>query len=378
MTTSNPKVTADQPRIVKHTAYDSFIEKEGIPNISGFAVADLRAVEVKPWARLNCLGTYINLDGAGKTNDSYVAEIPPGHKMAPEKHIFEKNILVLEGRGATMVGDNPNDRVSFEWKRGSVFSIPINVWHQHMNGSGTESARFVAVTTAPLTMNLFHNEGFIFNNPYVFEDRIGASKLFQGEGKMWTATTGRTNAWETNFVPDIETFATFTWKERGAGGSHVKFEMAEQTQTAHVSEFPVGTYKKAHRHGPGAHVIIISGTGYSLLWPTHGSPHEDGGMVRVDWKPGAMVVPPNGWFHQHFNGGATPARYLAFRWGSQKHGFSLGVAMEGETDVSVKLGGGQIEYEDEDPIIHDIFLETITKAGAESQMVQFIPRLRGE
>jgi len=154
--------------------------------------------------------------------------------------------------------------------------------------------------------------------------------------------------------------------------------MAEQTQTAHVSEFPVGTYKKAHRHGPGAHVIIISGTGYSLLWPTHGSPHEDDGMVRVDWRPGSMVVPPNGWFHQHFNGGATPARYLAFRWGSQKYGFSLGVALEGETDVSVKLGGGQIEYEDEEEVIHDIFLETITKAGAESQMAQFIPRLRGE
>jgi hypothetical protein len=122
MTTSNPQVTADQPRIVKHTAYDAFIEKEGIPNVTGFAVADLRTVEVKPWARLDCLGTYINLDGAGKTNDSYVAEIPPGRKMAPEKHIFEKNILVLEGRGATMVGDDPNSRVSFEWKRGVLDS----------------------------------------------------------------------------------------------------------------------------------------------------------------------------------------------------------------------------------------------------------------
>ena len=100
-------------------------------------------------------------------------------------------------------------------------------------------------------------------------------------------------------------------------------------------------------------------------------------MERVDWKPGSMVVPPNGWFHQHFNGGATPARYLAFRWNSQKYYFSLGVAMEGETDVDVKLGGGQIEYEDEDPVIHDLFVETLEKAGTESNMAEFIPRLRG-
>ena len=375
MTTTKPEVQQDQEQLHKVSAYQAFVEKEGIPNHTGFAIDDLRTVEVGPWTRLECNGAYINLDGNGGTNDAYVAEIPPGGKMAAEKHLFEKDIYVLAGRGATLVGDDTNNRTSFEWKEGSIFSVPINVWHQHMNGSGTEPARFVAVTTAPLTMNLFHNEGFIFNNSYVFEDRISTSKHFQGEGTMWTATTGRTNAWETNFVPDIATFATFTWKERGAGGAHIKFELAEQTQAAHISEFPVGTYKKAHQHGPGAHVIIIKGEGYSLLWPSHGSPHD--GMERVDWHPGSMVVPPNGWFHQHFNGGSTPARYLAFRWGSQRYGFSLGVAMEGETDVSVKLGGGQIEYEDEDPVIHDIFLETITKAGAESQMAQFIPRLRG-
>jgi quercetin dioxygenase-like cupin family protein len=374
MTTSKPEIRPDQERIVRVSAYEAFQQREGIPIVTGFAVQNLRSVEVKPWARLECLGTYINLDGAGRTNDAYVAEIEPGKKMAPEKHLFEENIYVLDGRGATLVGNDPNSRMSFEWHKGSVFSVPINTWHQHMNGSGSEPARFVAVTTAPITMNLFHNEGFIFDNNYVFEDRMGTAKHFQGEGTMFTATTGRTNVWETNFVPDIETFTTFTWKERGAGGAHIKFELADNTQVAHISEFPVGTYKKAHQHGPGAHVIIVKGSGYSLLWPSHGSPRD--GVERVDWEVGSMVVPPNGWFHQHFNGGVTPARYLAFRWGSQKYGFSLGVAMEGETDVSVKLGGGQIEYEDEDPIVHDIFEETLKKVGGESQMAEFIPRLQ--
>ena len=42
----------------------------------------------------------------------------------------------------------------------------------------------------------------------------------------------------------------------------------------------------------------------------------------------------------------------------------------------VKLGGGQIEYEDEDPRIHDLFAETLKRSGTESPMVEFIPRLR--
>ena len=41
-------------------------------------------------------------------------------------------------------------------------------------------------------------------------------------------------------------------------------------------------------------------------------------------------------------------------------------------DVSVKDGGRQIEYEDQDPRIHGIFLEEIAKNGVESGMGDYI------
>jgi hypothetical protein len=113
-------------------------------------------------------------------------------------------------------------------------------------------------------------------------------------------------------------------------------------------------YKKAHRHGPGAHVFIFTGKGYSLLWP------EDKERTRVDWKPASIVAPPEGWFHQHFNSGAEPARYLALNVFSRKFKLQPGKI---QSDVSLAHGGWQIEYEDEDPEIHRIFVEDARSPG---------------
>ena len=133
------------------------------------------------------------------------------------------------------------------------------------------------------------------------------------------------------------------------------FELAESTMGAHISEFQVGMYKKAHRHGPGAHVLILCGEGYSIMWP------EGKEKMRINWKPGSILVPPEGWFHQHFNSGNRPARYLALKMLSRRYKLTPGKI---KSDVSLNQGGWQIEYEDEDPEIRRVFAEECARSGA--------------
>jgi hypothetical protein len=136
---------------------------------------------------------------------------------------------------------------------------------------------------------------------------------------------------------------------------------------------PVGTYKKGHRHGADFYVYTVHGTGYSLLWKD-----SDQDFIRRDWKHGVVFVPPDGIFHQHFNTNPTPARYLAVALGSLRYPFveSKRKLFGGGVDTSVEQGGNQIEYENQDPRIHEIFLKELAKNGVESKMGKMIDETR--
>jgi hypothetical protein len=106
-------------------------------------------------------------------------------------------------------------------------------------------------------------------------------------------------------------------------------------------------------------VIILSGEGYSLMWPEGDKPRY------YKWEVGTMIVPPNMWLHQHFNTGTTPARYLAF-----KH---EGVAIRNAQGVpkawiSKRLGGDQIDYSDENPETRKEFERELARHGLKSAM----------
>jgi len=341
------------------TAYQKWIESQGLPIIKEFYIEDLRKVDLAPWNWKAARGAYLNLIGTGNANDAYICEIAPGGSVKPQRVLFEEMIFVIEGNGSTSVWNDEKKKITFEWQAGSLFSPPVNTWRQHFNASGSKPARFLAVTSAPVLINLFRNLDFVLNNPFPFNDRFDADpKSFSGAGESYKVKA--TTVWDTNFIPDVRSIPLYQRNNRGAGGSFLGIELSENSMTAHISEFPIGTYKKGHRHGPGAHVVIIGGQGYSLMWP-EGEP-----IQRFDWKDGSVIVPPEMWFHQHFNTGNTPARYLALRWGSRKYPRPMGKNYG--TDESVKSGGDQIEYADEDSKIRRMFEEELAKHGVKSRM----------
>jgi oxalate decarboxylase/phosphoglucose isomerase-like protein (cupin superfamily) len=297
---------------------------------------------------------FINHEATRTSNDCYVCEIPAGGKLAPQRQLFEEMILVLDGNGSTKVWNDAGAEVTFEWQAGSLFAIPLNAHHQHFNGSGQKAARFVSSTNMPPVINLYDDVDFVFGTAHDFPNRFnGEPDYFSPKGEQKGLLL------DTNFVADAINLPLIAAKERGAGGGHIRFSMAKGSMNSHISQFPVGTYKKAHAHGPGAYVIIMNGEGFSLMWPEGEEPR------RYEWREGSLIVPPNMWYHQHFNTGTTPARYLAFK--------AEGVAIRNAQGVpkawiSKRLGGDQIDYADESPRVKDWFASALAKHGLEPRM----------
>ena len=354
-------------------SYADWLEKEGLPVVGGLAL-DMFAVETAPWPRYGVKGAALQLDGRGDFCSMFLIDIPAGGSTTPQRHLYEELVYVLEGRGSTQLEFCNGLKRSFEWGPRSLFAIPLNAKHRHFNASGTARVLLSSTHNLPIIMNMFHKEDFIFDLNFEFDDRIGKEEYYAGEGDLTLVRQGN-NIWETNFVPNVTEIPLTEYGDRGAGGSNIKFVFADGSMHAHISEMQAATYKKGHRHPAGAHVLCILGTGYSLLW------HEgDGEFERVDWRHGTVFPPADRQFHQHFVTSDEPARYLALMLGSIRYPITreqrrVMIGIKGERQASsrsVKEGGNQIEYEDQDPRIHAIWLAEMKKHGLTPKMEKYL------
>ena len=354
--------------------YQDWLTAEGIPVTEDYGVY-LFDGQTAPWPRYGVKGGAVHLKGRGDFANMFLLE---SRRAAPPRRSgisTKTSSMSWKALAAPRSSSRTAPGAASSGAPKSLFAIPLNAKHRHFNGSGTERALLATTTNLPMVMNIFHNEAFVFGSEFDFGERAGKKEYFSGDGDLITVRPGN-HMWETNFVPDLTAIELKSWGDRGAGGTNIMFVLADGTMHAHISEMPVGTYKKGHRHGPGFHVMCVIGLGYSLMWFEH---EKD--FRRIDWKHGMVLSPGDRQFHQHFNTGPQPARYLATAVGGLRYPTMqaqrislLGARADDLPAVSksVKDGGDQIEYEDQDPRIHRIWLEEMRKNGAPPKMEKFV------
>lgn len=338
--------------------YDLWAQTLGLPIHRGYFMEDLRKLEVGWWKERGCAAAFVQLVGQEGVTETRVTEIAPGQSVPALQLAFDEVVYVLQGWGATTVWrPGGADRRSFEWHANSMFLLPRHYLHQFHNTSNTEAVRLLHYNYLPLAMSAVPDPSFFFasERDAVDQARVLDLRAFyeeatlrkeEHEGILWGR---RKEAWVGNFFPDmavwdrLESNAT-----RGAGGRSVFIEFPGSELTCHMSVFAPRTYKKAHRHGPGRAIVIPAGEGYSVMW------EEGKEKVVARWRPGSMLTPPDRWFHQHFNVGGEPARYLALHPPMQFYGHAEKIEDRARD---------QIEYVNEDPAVRAMFESELKQRG---------------
>ena len=340
-------------------AWDQWTASTGVPVHEGYYVPDLRTLELGWWQERECNAAFLKLAGQEGVSEVRVTEIPAGATLPPLKFALDEIVYIVEGRGLTTIWSEPGGKqTSFEWQKHSLFMLPRHHYHQFSNTQGTSAARLFHFNYLPITMTSVPDPEFFFNRKFTsgddHEDRdlgsfYSAAKAIQRSDRAWGAAF-----WVGNFFPDMRAWDKLgTQLNRGAGAAAVSIGFPGSPHTSHMAVFPPFTYKKAHRHGPGVVIVIPAGEGFSIMWP------EGKEKVKIPWQEASVFVPPNRWFHQHFNVGDAPARYLALH------------ALPGLSTYSERvedLARDQIEYPDEDPWIRQTFEEELAQRGLTSRM----------
>src|SRR4030081_2516785 len=184
--------------------YDSFMEAEGVPVYRGIGVRRVQDLPMKPWRRLGGRGTYIQLYGTEGLWGCYVVEAPGAGALNVERHLYEKIVLAVEGRGSTEVWrDGQIKPHVFEWQKGSLFTIPLNANHRFVNAASLP-ALLLCGTSAPNVMNLIDNTEFIFGCPYDFTERFsGAEDFFKPNDDVEPDPVRGLAMRRTNLIPDF-------------------------------------------------------------------------------------------------------------------------------------------------------------------------------
>jgi hypothetical protein len=213
-----PLDEASAKRYARKSAFLEWCEKDGLSVISGYGVEDLKTAPLKHWERWGGPAAYCHLEGSQGFDGVIVAEIPARNSLQPMRNIYEEQVLMLSGRGATQFwSGSSKEPITLEWQPGSLFSPPLNVRHQHHNGSAADPVRIATANNLPLVMNVYNSPDFVFNVTYEFSDRFAGQKdFFSSELKP-----GEQEDRIVNFIPDLNAVTLDPHPERGIGFSRL-------------------------------------------------------------------------------------------------------------------------------------------------------------
>jgi len=77
------------------TAYDQFMEAEGIPVFRDIGVSKVQNLPLARWDRTGGRGTYIQLHGTEGKWGCYLIEVPAAGVLNAEKHLYEEIFYVV-------------------------------------------------------------------------------------------------------------------------------------------------------------------------------------------------------------------------------------------------------------------------------------------
>lgn len=247
------------------------------------------------------------------------------------RHTVEAVIYIKQGRGYSVI-----DGVKQAWEAGDLICVPMFAWHLHFNELDTPLIH-LANTTGPLAMYMgtaiYEDDRFpelwVYANQG--DDALrglipGAAEVGGGkidlDASRWRPTGPDADDPQSpaNIYYQQLTYAEDEEKRRRAGPvvvrhKEVRWGSTPMGRVAYAveprlgfyvklistlfAEVPPGKHSGAHRHLYEETDHVLSGQGYAIV--------DD---QRYDFKVGdSLIIPVFAW-HQYFNTGDEPARFL--------------------------------------------------------------------
>ncbi len=292
----------------------------------------------------------------------------PAARAIPQKHIFEEVFYVIDGHGSTQVETYEGKKHTFEWGPKSLFALPLNCRYQHFNGSGTQRARLYSCNNLPLVINLYRNDAF-----RVPERR----EIPRARRQVGLLLRRRRTDPEDPGPPHVGN--QLRARPRGLRTAEVGQARRRRLQH-HVRRWPTARCTPTSRRcrsAPTRRATATAPTSTSCA-PRAKATRCCGTTSRRTWCASTGITASSSRRPTACSTStSTPARSrpaispspwaaCAIPTLAEKRAVWLGM------DVSVRDGGKQIEYEDQNPKVHPMYLEALAKHGAKSKMGKFV------